>query len=525
MMFGAYPFASIPFASSLTDASSIPSITDLIADQESPRAYLFHATPYDSVGADEVDVYASIGLAYPILDSNHYPAILKTAVDSQVDLFGENEDSQGRTSFGNLELMIGDSEHDDLVDYLWDGRSVEVLLGAEGFDIDEYVRVLYGTAEDITYDQRKLSVVFRGKEALLDKPVQETLYAGSGGLEGGTDLEDSPKPLTFGLVENLTPVLVDRTNLIYQCNDGPINAVFEVYDGGSPLTNVGDIADITAATVPAGYYRTQITGGYIRLGAAPEKALTMDVEGATTGGYAETAPDIIYRLCISHTDLAEADLNMWSFFTARLDSRRATCGVYITGQTVQSVINELMASIGGAWTFNREGLLTLGVFRLRKSVGTITENDIVKGSFRREKTAPPSWQRKIGYGKSWTVQKDDQFLGATEDDQKEFASTEYRYAVSEDSDIKTPHAGARIVEKNTLINGEAQATAESVRQQSLFGESSDRFNLIAKRQQFKYNVGETITIDYPRFDFPQDMLVLGIRENTSTRQTTFRLWG
>jgi hypothetical protein len=219
-MFGSYPFASIPFASSNTDVSTVPVVLDLIADQDLPRSYLFHAKPYDPVGAAETDVRASIGLKYPIVDSLAWPAILKTAADSQVELFGEDEDSQGRTSFGNLELMIGDGEHDDLLDYFWDGRTVEVMLGAEDFTIDEYKRVLYGTAEDITYDQRKLGIVFRGKEDLLDKPVQESLYAGTGGLEGGEDIAGSEKPLSFGLVRNLTPITVDRANLIYQYHDG-----------------------------------------------------------------------------------------------------------------------------------------------------------------------------------------------------------------------------------------------------------------------------------------------------------------
>jgi hypothetical protein len=277
--------------------------------------------------------------------------------------------------------------------------------------------------------------------------------------------------------------------------------------------------------VPAGYYKTQLSGGYIKLGAEPEKALTMDVEGCNDSGYVEKAADIIERIVLDHTDLTTGDLNHWSFFTANLDSSRAGCGLYVTGQSVQEVIGELMTSIGGAWTFNREGLLTLAVFRLRRSAGTITENDIVKGSFKRQRTVSPSWQRRIGYGRAWTVQAEDQLLGVATDAQKDFAVKEYRFSASETASIKTRRAGARVVEKETLMATKVSADTEVTRQQALFGDDFDRINLVAKRQQFKYNVGQTITVDYPRFNFPKDMIVLGIRENTSTRQTTFRLWG
>jgi len=524
-MFGAYPFASIPFAASSTDASTVPAVQDLIADQESPRAYLFHATPYDPVGAAETDVRASIGLQYPIVDSVHWPAYLKTACDSQVELFGDDEDAQGRTSFGNLELLIGDGERDELAGYFWDGRSVEVMLGADGFTLDEYKRVLFGTAEDVTYGQRKLGIVFRGKEALLDKPIQESLYTGAGGLEGGDDLADSEKPLAFGPVRNVTPIEVDQTSLIYQFHDGAAQAVTAAYDGGVVLASAGDVADITVAVVAPGYYKTQLSGGYVRVGAVPEKALTLDVEGSATGGYAETVPDIIQRLCVNYTDLTTTDLNLWSFFTANLDGSRATCGLYVRGQSVQEAITALMTSIGGAWTFNREGRLTLAVLRKRRSVGTITENDIVRGTFKRERTPAPSWQRRISHSKSWTTQTEDQLLGAASEAQRAFVAQEYRYVATENAAIKTRRAGARVVEKETLLATATAAQTELARQQALFGGDFDRVNLTAKRVQFKYQVGQTLTVEYPRFDFPKDMVILGIRENTSSRQTTLRLWG
>ena len=525
MRLGAHSFGTIPHSSTDIDDSTIPAIIDLIADQESARSYLFHATPYDPLAAAEADVRASIGLNRPILDSAHWPAILRTAADSQVDLFGDDEDAQGRTSFGNIELMIGSTEYDAIASYYWDSRDVEIKLGADGFTIDEYVTVVKGTAEDIIYNQRTLGIVFRGKEQLLDVPVNSNEYAGSGGLEGGIELAGNSKPLAYGSLTNISPVLVDQDNIVYQFHDGACESVQFAFDGGLALTFAGDVADITATTVPAGYFKTQLSGGYIKLGAEPEKLLTLDILGDNTGGYISNSSDIIKRIALNDVGLAADDLNWPSFFTAYLDSSRSVSGIYINGETAADVITELMFSIGGAWAFNRLGKLTVYVLRKRSSSGTITENDIVKGTFARDRTQPPSWKRRIGNQRAWTVLTDDQFLGAATSYQRNLAKLEYRYSTISTPSIKTARAGAREVQKDTLLATSSDADTENLRQQAIFGAATDAVSFTARRQQFKYHSGETITLNYPRFGLSKDMIILGIRENTSLMQTTFRLLG
>jgi len=527
MRFGANSFTSVPFGGSDLDGSIAADVVDLIADQESPRAFLFHATPYDPVGAAETDVRASIGLKHPVVDSEAWPAYLKNACDSQVDLFGDVENSQGRTSFGNLQLLIGDEQHDDITGYYWNGRDVEVKLGAEGMSMDEYVTILKGTAEDATFDTRQLSVVFRGKEKLLDKEIQETTYAGTGGLDGDETLVGVPVPIIYGDVTNVTPVQVDVDNLVYQFHDGEAESVQNALDGGLALDSAGDVADITAASVEAGYYKTQLSGGYIKLGAPPAKMLTLDVRGDASGdGYQKNASALIKRIVIDRADLTATDLDLPSFYTAGLDSSRSSSGIYITsGVTIASVITDLMQSIGGAWTFNRLGELTLAVFRKRFSVGTITEDDVIKGSFKRQRTVAPSWRRRIGNKRSWTVQNENQFVGAAGTYRRNLTSRPYRYDTVSTSSIKTAHPGARAVEKDTLLASSTDAGIENVRQQALFGTAFDRIDITTRRQQFKYQVGQTITLNYNRFGISKDMIILGIRENTLSGQTTFRLWG
>lgn len=528
MIFSSTPFATQPFATTDLD-NSVPSpFKALIQDQEAPRAYLLVARPYDPVTEAEVEVRASIGLTsggyFPILDGRDWPANLSSAADTQVDLLGDEIDSLGRTSFGSMKFMVGDKEHDKLLQYFWDGRDVEVLMGSPDFSLAEYERVIFGTASDARFDDKELEIVFRGREELLDVPVQTTLYAGTGGLEGGSDIAGLEKPRTFGEVPNFSPVLVDRPNQIYQANDGAIHAVAGAYDGAAALTYAGDVVDITATTVNPGEYKTQLSGGYIRLGAEPVKAFTVDVQGDNVGGYVSSTADIARQVIERYSVLTADDLDLPSFDAMNVDNS-APVGIALSTESVKQVITDLVQGIAGAWTINRQGKITVAVFKFSTPAGVITDDFIVKGTFKRVKSLIPSWRRKLGYAKAWTVQKQDALVATATDARKDFVAQEYRYSISEDAGIKTVRKLATSVEKNTYLANKSDADTEVAREQTLFSANLDRFDFTAKLQQFKYSVGQTVTLHHHRYGILSDVVIIGLRENTSTRETTFRVIG
>ncbi|GMQ89662.1 MAG: hypothetical protein BMS9Abin09_1177 [Gammaproteobacteria bacterium] len=524
MILSGVPFSAQPFSTTDLDFSVASLFNALIANQEAPRAYLLRATPYDPVTGAEIEVRASIGLEFPIIDGKDWPAILKTGADTQVDLLGDELDTPGRTAFGNIELLIGDGKNDALLQYFWDGHDVEVLMGAPDFSFSDFQRVVFGTASDAAFDTTRLSIVFRGRSELLDVPVQTTLYAGTGGLEGGADITSVEKPLIFGPLQNVSPVLVDRVNQIYQIHDGNMQAVTAAYDGAAVLTAAGDVADITATTVTSGQYKTQLSGGYIRLGAEPAKTLTLDVEGDDTVSYVQTAADIIRRIVENYTVLTTADLDLQSFSTVNLDNS-APVGIFISAETARQAITSLIESIGGAWTFTRQGLLTIAVFRFSTSVGQVSDESMVVGTFSRVKTLIPSWSRKLGYARAWTVQPQDTLVGSATNARKDFVAQAYRFSLSEDATIKTSRKLATRIERNTLLANKTDADAEVVRQQGVFGSNLQHFHFEARNQQFKYRVGQTITMEHQRFGILSDVIILGLRENTGSKITLFHVMG
>ena len=111
-----------------------------------------------------------------------------------------------RTNFGQLVLGNADAGLDAMAGYAFDGRTVAVKVGAETDAYSDFTTIFTGTADSIEFDDRTVSVRLRDKQLLFETPVQGTLYAGSGGTEGGDDLKGKPKSLTYGKEINITPV-------------------------------------------------------------------------------------------------------------------------------------------------------------------------------------------------------------------------------------------------------------------------------------------------------------------------------
>lgn len=518
-------FSFLRFSWPLTDASVPSTFSGLIANQDTDRVYLLHATPYDPVGAAEVDVRFSVGLKNTILGGYAWPARLDNALNAEVSLFGKSDilTGQGTSAFGIIRILIGDGLNDDMLAYEWDGRSITLLMGAQGFDLSEFQPVFIGTAQDIEFDDSYMSIVLRDKAELLRKPAQQAVYAGTGGLEGGSNLAGVRKPLAFGKVRNIEPVLVDRANLVYQWHHESVEAVAAVYDGALALTFAGDVADITATTVSAGSYKTQLSGGYIKLGAEPSKRCTLDGSGDNSGGsYVSTAADIIEHLIADHSVLSAAELNLASFAACNV-ANSSELGWYGADINVSDLISQLMFSIGGSWVFDRIGQLTLDIFDITTAVGHIDETDIV--SIKRKRAQLPTWKRQLAYQRAWTVQQQDEVLAGATDAMKDFVSHQYRYATDEDATILDRRKLAGEIVLDTLLESATAAATEAARQQAIFGADTDPYDVIAKRQQFKYRAGQTITVNYGRFGFPKDMVILGVVENTRDRLTTLRLFG
>lgn len=132
--------------------------------------------------------------------------------------------------------------------------------------------------------------------------VPAATYAGTSGLEGGTDLKGKVKPLCLGAPRNVEPVLINVVDNVYQFHaGGPLKAVETLYERGSAFpAATGDHATysaLLAASIPNGRYATCLASGLVRLGAPAYGVITGDIQGDFTGSaWARKPGAIIKRL-------------------------------------------------------------------------------------------------------------------------------------------------------------------------------------------------------------------------------------
>jgi hypothetical protein len=129
----------------------------------------------------------------------------------------------------------------------------------------------------------------------LSVQIQGNLYAGSGGLEGGPEMEGRPKPLLFGRCYNFAPVALGNVDLglgslpTYQFHYRAATLVEAVRVRGVAQASTG-------GTPGVGQYRAFLSQGLVQLGSSPDGDVTVDAQGDAFGGYVNTTGTILRRL-------------------------------------------------------------------------------------------------------------------------------------------------------------------------------------------------------------------------------------
>lgn len=145
-----------------------------------------------------------------------------------------------RVGFGDVVLLNGDGGLNYLKNWGLDGRTITVMRTETPRDIPLYTdfsTAFVATMEQPEIGRKEVRLKFRDLRFSLKQPLQTTKYAGSGlgTLEGGADIKDKEKPVTYGSPKNVTPVCVETSKLIYQAHDAALTSI-GVYDRGVALT-------------------------------------------------------------------------------------------------------------------------------------------------------------------------------------------------------------------------------------------------------------------------------------------------
>lgn len=341
--------------------------------------------------------------------------------------------------FGKMASSVGDltlsnnGEYDALVIAGLDGARVVVKAGWRGGSYDRFIQIFDGlveTADSPTLDT--IALHFQDDNKRLEIPAQPNVYGGTGGIDGDANVKGKRKPVLLSRASNISPPLIDATNLVYQYHDGPSSTVHYVYDRGVglPVNATPDYASyaaLTAATVTPGRYATCLALGIFRLGAKPDGAVTCTVQSSysnglvagfpTVGGFfVDTASCVHYLLTISSANIVVDTGSILACAAAQ----PAPIGYWLgpdDNKTLRQAIDELMDGIGGFGGFRADRSFNIGIFTLPTGpvVGDYTDkdwyNDLQRPSLPTIAAVPPS-RFFAAYAQNFTVQPD---LDATVD--------------------------------------------------------------------------------------------------------------
>ena len=415
-----------------------------------------------------------------------------------ITLFGGIDPSTGGRVGTEGSLALGPApELQALLGRLIDGAGVDIFRGPQGRPLSSFETAARLTAAGLMIDSQGKDLALRDRGWLLSTALHDLRYAGTGGLEGPTELANVWRPYAVGYVEKVPPVLMDPPRQIYQVSCGRIQTVTAVQIGGAEVTPSEvdyPTYDALAAAVDAediaeGTFATCLAYGLFALGGAATRQVTATVEGDAEVidglGYASTRAAIARRIATGRgaERFAAADLDLASF--AALDAAfPERCGWYWDSEiTKEAALDEIMRGVLGLWFVTMQGKLTLWWLRepppaeeadyelIRRS-GDLRggDADIIGQPVMVTRATGPRRRTDLGYAKNYAVQTQDQLAGALAGTTAALAWGLPQQTVSEAAtwiSRVAPTAPAVVVE--TGYPDEASALAECRRAQALLG--------------------------------------------------------
>lgn len=392
---------------------------DLLNDPSANTIYLLTLTGYDPVLGTSVTLYHCLpGSARGFVSApGDSPANTIFVPDVEgvswvEDLFGPDGEPGGRTAPAECRIRLvntdGHLDHYQRIDW----RRCTIVMGGDDFALGEFEPVFAGRGEGVEQDEQRVTLLFRDDQYRLDRPVQDQLYAGTGGIEGGPPLQDKRLPILLGIGRNIAPDFLGHLPdgaggflPAWRFHDGAVQA----YDAALHRFWMAGVPIEHAASFPpaAGKWHLDATTGTAWFNGAITGEVTLDAlgqDGVATLGEAVRAIGV---RC-GFADPAEIDTA--AFAQADTDLP-AAIGLYLNaGENALDALDRICGPLGFAYRVDLAGKLTLAQFQGPQGTPALVLNEQQIAADRgmpREHSAAPAWRQTIGYRRNWTLQSPD----------------------------------------------------------------------------------------------------------------------
>lgn len=491
-----------------------------LEDTKAIRAIFVEATRYNVSTTSEETVYLSTAGYLTSTADVSFDAILNDGINLNESL---SIDGGVSFSFGDIEIQNFNGALDSWISdasYIWVNRPIKVYLGDPQWvatDItdfhSQFLKIFDGIIANIDSRNRtSLNLKVRDKMERLNTPLTENKLGTYGTWAAGQPNADTIKPLIFGEVFNVEPMLIDPSLLKYMVNDGNTELVIELRDNGVPIyTAAGITGGLTSgATITLG------TGTFV-LSHPLAGALTASVQGVkdsinlstgalVSGTYSNNIANLIALIVTqygkSYTKLSASDIDLTNFAAFAAANTQSVGLLVEGGENVLSACQQLADSIGAQLYFNRSGmlqLLRLGSGSTGPDVNTITEDDIILNSFQVTNRLDIVAASKIGHTKEWVVQ--DGLVTGIPDEHKKMFATEWYTKTDTNSTVQALyrlHVDPQ--QKDTLLIKGSEAQTEATRLKNYFSTPKTIYRMTGIAKMLGLQLGQSVTLVNSRYN-------------------------
>jgi hypothetical protein len=461
----------------------------------------------------------------------HYESRLLQPGLLRRDLYSPGQPGGQITVGYGLVEIINAGDMDDYTQASFDGRSYVLKVGRLNDALADFTTVLKTTMESADFTSTRMTLKLRDRLAELDKPVTTIKYRGDDSeLEGDSDLKDRYKPLIFGDVKWITPVLTNEAKMLYQVSSNPIDTTGVVlYEGGAQVTRGTDYtsqADMSANAPTSGQYRVWPEGGFLRLGFTPNLQISARIYADDdTRNVGEAFKQLAIAAGWPAAEINAADV------TALDGAAGGTTNLFMeNGGQALELMNRLAQGRGIWFGPDRLGILRMGL--LAEPAGTpalnLTATDITR--LERQSTATlPAKQITLKRDKNWTVHTE--FVEGLSAATRQWLSNEWRQTIAIDTTNTIARKLAPVLEFESLINAnEADTSEQAYRMLALYAAPRDIINLTVRARvadTLLLDLNDLVEVTYPRFGMDTGKLfrIIGIQADYRIGQLELTLWG
>lgn len=451
------------------------------------------------------------------VSGNTYTADIKNSFEISESI---NTDYAASISYGSIDIQNANGERDAWLNsssYIWVNKVIRVYVGSVTTSSslsNDFELIFDGLIADLdSKDRNTLSFKVRDRLEKLNTSISEALLGNyfNGNSNVATTVYDnqnknSLRPVCFGEVFNITPLLTDPVYLEYMVNNSvtPLASpaagtelIIEVRDNGVPVPFT------TGGTIPVGSFRLlRSPAGTVTCSLQGVQQLVNTTTGAVSTGYDPSAKNTILVILTSFgKQLAAAEIDLASFASATSYGNQAV-GIYLSDRAnVLQVCQQIAKSCGCVLTINSLGKVKLVELALPGTLPTtiINDNDTFLNSLVVARRIDVIAGVKLGICKNYT-QQTNLVTAITQESKDAFASTVLD-SVKTDNTTKTNYSITTepTTEESYLVNL-AEADVQAQTRLDLFKAARTVYRMRCTSKFLSLQVGTGVQLKLSRFN-------------------------